>query len=293
VAGNIVAARVADPVTLQEILVRAAQYVRQLEHDFTTVISDESYEQHVQRMTAQVPATPTDRRMSSEMLFMWLADERTFLSVRNVLVVDGRTIPDSHDRIEHVLAGPRDGQTSRLRQLLDEGARFNLGPVIRNVAEPTLALEFLDPDYQPRFAFSMTGRDRIANGDVVKLEFTERQHPTVITDNGHDVLTKGTIWLHSADGGVVRTVLQATIPSPTNLMVSVAASITVTYNFNEKLKLSVPSRMDEHYVLSHDIWTPSTGIWAPSPRYESTNCVARYSNYRRFETAARILPRPQ
>lgn len=70
--------------------------------------------------------------MSSEMLFTWLTDERTFLCARNVLKVDGVPVPDSHDRIERVLKDPVDGQTSRLRQLLDEGARFNaLTPDLR------------------------------------------------------------------------------------------------------------------------------------------------------------------
>ena len=278
-----------DTLRLEDVLIRAAGYVRQFEHDFTAIISDESYEQHVQRLTVHLPATPTVRRMTSEMLFMWLPDEQTFLSARNVLVVDGQPVPDSHDRIERVLKGPADGRTSRLRRLLDEGGRFNLGPVIRNVSEPTLALEFLDPSYQPRFTFLVAGHERVSKVDTMKLTFTEHARPTVITDNGADVLSKGTLWVRQSDGIVVRTLLQATVPSPTNL-ISVSASITVNYARNDKIDMWVPARMEEHYVLSHDIWTPSTGIWTPSPRYESTNCVATYSNYRRFETSARIVP---
>jgi hypothetical protein len=284
--------RVDDALHLDEILARAGARVRQFESALTAIISDENYEQHVQRLTVQLPASPTERRMRSEMLFMWLSEERTFVAARNVLAVDGKPVPDSHDRIERVLRAPIDGRSSRLQQLLDEGARFNLGPVIRNIAEPTLALEFLDPDYQPRFTFAVAGRDRIAGNDVLKVVFTEQTQPTVITDRGHDVLSKGTLWIRPSDGVAVRTLLEATVPSPTNLMVSVSVSIVVNYGLIANLAMWVPSQMDEHYVLSHDVWTPSTGIWAPSTRYESTNCVAKYTNYRRFETSGRIIPRP-
>lgn len=161
------------------------------------------------------------------------------------------------------------------------------------MSEPTLGLEFLDLAYQPRFRFLSSDGQRIGREDVAKIGFSEHTRPTVITDNGSDVLCRGTMWVRSSDGVVMRTILEAMIPSPTNQMVTVSASIAVNYGRNDKLNMWLPSRMDEHYVLSHDVRTPSTGIWAPSSRYESTNCIAKYSNYRRFETSARIVPRTQ
>lgn len=48
-----------DVLPLKDLLDRSGRYVRQFEQDFTAVISDETYEQHVQRLTVQIPATTT------------------------------------------------------------------------------------------------------------------------------------------------------------------------------------------------------------------------------------------
>jgi hypothetical protein len=283
-AGGSLVAAPSDDAPLDEILRRAGTYVSQVERDLTTVIADESYDQRVELPTLRLGA-PSKRVMRSEIIFIWIPDERVLLSVRNVLDVDGKAIPDSGDRLQQALKAPPDARTSRLKQLLDEGARFNLGPVIRNAAEPALPLEFLDPRFQPRFTFALAGFERTDGADVARISFAEHERPTVITDRGTDVFSSGMLWVRVSDGVVLRAEVAATIPTPRNL----AVSITVSFAHDPKLDMWVPARMNERYQQSYSLWLPNSGIAMPSSRYVTINCVARYSNFRRFETSGRVV----
>jgi hypothetical protein len=65
--------------------------------------------------------------------------------------VDGQEVRDSATRLERLLADDGDG-TAKVRRLRNEGARFNIGSVGPNFTDPVLALQFLAPAMQPRFA---------------------------------------------------------------------------------------------------------------------------------------------
>jgi hypothetical protein len=254
--------RASDEPSLADILRQATTYVQQFEHDFAMVISEETYDQDDRR-------AKRSRELHSEMLFLQAADERTWLAVRNVLSVTDddktRRIADADRRLERLLNDPT---LRQVRRIADEGARFNLGRIRRNVNDPTLVLRFLDPTYQPRFAFKLAGQETVNGVDAWRLTFVERQRPTVIVSD-EDVFSTGAVWVSKADGAVLRTSL---LMSPPHLK----ASITVEYGRDAKLAMWVPSRMEEIYTQSH-----------PD---ESIACIARYANFRRFETSSRVVP---
>jgi len=246
---------------LERVLNRASDYVQQFERDFAMVISDETYEQDDHRAHRA-------RELQSEMAFLWLPREQTWLAVRNVLAVTeaGKTrrIHDGDTRLARVLNSSSIGQ---VRRLADEGARFNLGRIKRNVNDPTLVLRFLDETYRSRFDFQLAEPEERVNGvDAWMLTFTERQRPTVIGTDA-DVFSTGALWVSRVDGTVLRTRLTIAPGQPT-------ASLTVDYGRDPKLGMWVPARMEEIYTeLPH----------------ESITCVARYTNFRRFETSGRVL----
>jgi hypothetical protein len=254
--------RAGDEPLLPDILDRAAGYVQRFEHDFALLISDETYVQDDRR-------TSRSREMRSEMLFMRVSGEQTWLAVRNVLsVTDGhktRRIRDSDARLERVLKDPG---LRQVRRLADEGARFNLGRIQRNVNDPTLVLRFMGTTFQPRFAFRLGGQELVNGVAAWKLTFVERHRPTLIASD-EDVPSTGAVWVSTAHGAVLRTQLAISPPRLT-------ASITVDYGEDAKLAMWVPSRMEEIYTRG--------GL------NESITCVARYSNFRRFETSGRLVP---
>jgi hypothetical protein len=244
--------------------------VRGFEQDFAMVISDEDYRQ---RATGRIYPAPRNRQTRSEMLFLWMPDEGAWLTVRNVQTADGRPVADSENRLQRVLGDNDAARLTRLRRLLDESARFNLGRIVRNFNYPTLVLSYLDPSLQSRFAFTAAGRERVNGIDAWKIEYEERARPTVIRENGADRTSRGAVWIADRDGVVARTRLELTIP-----LLETIASIEVDYQKDVKADMWVPSRMHETYLQSQAMMIK-----------EAIDCVATYSNFRRFETSGRIV----
>jgi hypothetical protein len=165
------------------------------------------------------------------------------------------------------------GRTARLRSLRDVGARFNIGRVYRNFNDPSLVLQFLDPAYQGRFAFRSLGPERVNGLDTWKISFDEKVRPTVVRDEkGEDLSATGTIWIGRSDGAVARTSVSLRHRR------SARADLVVDYAHNSKLGMWVPVRMTERYA------------YLLGPTDERITCTAIYSNFRRFETSARVLP---
>jgi hypothetical protein len=276
----------AEQPPLAQVLERVATYLRQFEKDFAIVLSDEDYNQKDVVTSDPDRRSVTDRRIRSEMLFSWMPDERSWLTVRNVLAVDGALVPDSKDRLDVVLRDAGSDRVPRLRRLRDEGARFNLGRIYRNFNYPTLVLQWLDRQYQPHFRFSIVGAENVNNADTWKMTFAEDARPTRIRDdNGEEAPSSGTVWIGHDDGAVVRTSLTVT-----RRTANFRGDVVVDYHRDPKLGIWVPSRMVENYVL-HAI--ANRGRPGAPARFgtmeERIECVATYSHFRQFETSARIV----
>ena len=128
-----VAAPAADePPVLTDLLAHVGRYVRGFQVDFATVIGDETYRQRVHLRGGSDQTFTDERTMLSEMLFLWVPEDRAWLTVRNVLRVDGDPVPDSRGRLERTLADPAPGIVRRIRRLRDENARFNIGRIHSN-----------------------------------------------------------------------------------------------------------------------------------------------------------------
>jgi hypothetical protein len=251
---------------LEDVLQRSGRYVVSFQAAFSQVVGSETYRQEVHS-----PQGGAMSDLESEVFFVGLDHERAWLTVRHVLTVNGRSVADSNDAIAQLLGGDKDRR--RLRALADASARHNIGSLRRNFNDPTLALLFLDPGYQPRFRFARTGMEDIDGTPVHRLTFEERQQPTIIRDarNGRDIPASGILFVDD-EGRVVRSELRLRGPRNTT------SSIRVSYGRDSKLEMLVPRLMEEEYrTFSRS---------AP----EVITCRAVYSNYRRFETAARILP---
>ena len=293
-----------EPPALADLLAQVGKYVRGFQHDFATVLSDESYQQK-EIYSAQIAGKEKSRgpsaSMQSEMLFLWMPEEREWLAVRNVLSVDRKPVPDSRARLEQWLASSTPGAMGRLRNLRDESARFNIGRLTRNTSDPTLALKVVDPAYQSAIRRSRWRAARLINGiTVLKLAFVERdQTPTMISVDGYPVTSRGAVWV-TPSGIVMRT------------------------------RLELHRSQDAGRRLDAGVLTDGTGSWAAGCRSgwtrstcsirtnrrsapllkaatnggrlngrkmvvakgfrETITCSATYTNYRRFETSARIVP---
>jgi hypothetical protein len=256
------------------VLHRATAYAAKFEETLASVIWSERYEQE-QRTRLKFGAsggrfsTLTGKRtLESELLLLWLPRETTWIAVRDVIAVDGVRRSDEERRARAALNGSS-VSVDHLRQLADENGRYNIGQIVRTFNEPTLALVFLDEHYRDRFAFQRGKEDTIDRRRGVTYEFTERSHPTVVQDHGRDVAARGTLWIDGATGQVLQTSMELS-----DAAAELKGRMTVRYGAHPKFDVLVPIEMRESY-------TSAAG--------EEITTVATYSDFRRFETAGRII----
>jgi hypothetical protein len=257
---------------VEEILLRAGRFVENAATSLSGVIADESYDQQLFAPFVDSGIKPRigRRAMRSEALFMWVPVASQWMFVRNVVAVDGRPVPDSGDRLDRLFRDSGLDAGAYLRQLQEENARFDIGPVVRTFGDPTFALRYLELDSQMRFSFSRAGTERIGAVRATMLVYRERRRPYVITVDGMDAQSSGTMWIDAAEGAVLRTNLRVARPSGRGTI----ASITVDFEQDARLGIWVPSRMSEQYN---------------SASGQTTIGTASYANFRRFATSVRVI----
>ena len=248
---------------LTALLSRAGANMQALARSLAVVICDESY---MQQLWAKRGSLLGQRTLQSEVLFRWLAEENLWLAIRNVRHINGVRVSAESMPWEAALEGA--SAVERLREMQAAALKYDIGPVLRTTSDSTLVLRFLLPVNQKRFRFRDAGKDRIGNISVERVAFVEQQRPTLIQADDRDALASGTIWLRPDDGTVVRT--RVDFKSPRNLKVR----LMVEFSQDARLAAWVPNRMEERYE------TPSGQFLV---------AVTTYMDFRRFETAGRIV----
>jgi hypothetical protein len=254
------------PIPLATVLMRAGEYVISFQAAFARVVGFERYRQEV-----HAPRGGELADLESEVFFVGPNDLHSSMTVRNVLTVNGRSVAGASGSVIELLA--ERGNRARLRELADASAQYNIGQLRRNFNDPTFALMFLEPDSQKRFRFSADGTGEVDDVPVQRVKFEERDRPTFVRDgrSHRDAPSSGTLFI-AGDGRVMRSELRLQAPRDTT------SAISVTFGYEPRLEMMVPTLMEEEYRTSH----------SPSQR-EVITCRASYSNYRRFETGARII----
>lgn len=266
----------AKPGVLDASLRRAADYVARFETTFSSVIWRERSEQE-DRVPRKFGASGTtfstvaaQRELESELFLVWLPRDANWITVRDVVAIDGKPRPASDRHLQTLLSGQA-VSVGQLKRLAAENGRFNVGTIVHTFNEPTLALLFLDEHYRDRFTFARNGEQVLGTQRAARYDFAEIGRPTVIQNRNADVPTRGTLWIDEATGRVLQTALELSETS-TRLQ----GRMTVRYGPHPRFDVLVPVEMRE---------------WYTSPAGEEVTTVATYSDFRRFETGARIVPK--
>ena len=259
-----------NPDTSTDAVVDAVvAYVAEYQRQLTSVLADEVYTQRILRQSPPED-TPRARRMESEIFFMFAPGTRSWMTIRDVIAVDGRPVAD---RPEIRTALSTRSATDVAAAFKTYNSRFNLGRTFRNFNEPTLSLLPLDVNHRPRFSFKRTKVEREGSDVFVTLSFTEKETPTIIRDAKHGrIFSKGELVVDAATGRIRRATLEAKTSE-------VTLKLTTTYSVDARLGVWVPAEFREEYERKSDSRTADS---------ELVMCEASYSNYRRFETSARI-----
>lgn len=255
-------------VSFDQLLTRAGAYVDSFQRDFGSVVAEERYEQTLRRVLGSNTTSvqrggggPTQTVLVSDFLLVQVPGEG-WLPFRDVFERDGKQVRDRQERLAALfLKGTSRSAFDQARAIMDEGARYNIGNVARNINMPTLPLPFLTASHRTRFSFKAGKREENDPGAVI--EFKETGRPTFIsTTGGRDLPVSGRFWVDERDGTILRTELHA-------VDTGVEAHITVTYEPDAGTGLRVPVRMEERYRRSRDPM--------------EVRGVATYSRFRRFQ----------
>jgi hypothetical protein len=256
-----------DP-ELDIVVARAIEYVRNYSREVSAVVAEEVYEQKAftqpgsltgigsAQSTAARLARPQSRKLVSDFLLVKVPGAEGWLPFRDVFEVDGKSVRERDGRLQKLfLEAPADKAIENANAILEESARYNIGPIYRNVNVPTLALMFLYSDIATHFRFNKRGEEDVAGMRTWVVEYTEQATPTIIkTRDGTDLPASGRFWIEPTSGRIVRTTLQAG-----------GASITVRYAPSDQTPgVWLPVSMDEAYGLT-------------------TTAKATYSKVRRFQ----------
>ncbi len=260
-----------DP--LQDLLRRAGAWVQRFAEDSTSVVAEERYEQEY-RVKDDGGARIERRSLVSEVVLVAAPEDQAkrgypWVQFRDAIEVDGRELPEHRGRLERLFKDASAASYARARALIEESARYNIGPLVREINVPSFALFFLYPGNQGRVRFERVGVETAGDARTDIVTFRERQRPTLIRSATHeDRPAHGTVWIDDATGRVLKTDLQV---DPDRHW---ATQVEVTYALDARLDAWVPMSMHERHQRSRD---------------EYVDCTARYSNYRRFVTSGRMI----
>ena len=259
---------------LEKTLETLFAYLVSYEARLSELIADEAMQQS--RLNSASPFGVTAgnswRKWTSEIAFVRLPGEGAWLGYRNVIVVDGKRVREDSSRLQNLLArGPN--EQKRALDLALASARFNLGlPRTTNV--PTLPLEFVHPRHRNRLTFKVHGTERVHGRQLRRVSFEEQVRPTLIRDpDGHDILSRGSVWFEEGSGRIFEAEVRMVAAFDPN---GPESSLKVSFAPQPGLDILVPVRMRETF--------PFRSGWGQSD--------ARYANFRRFGTSARIIPQP-
>ena len=249
-------ARTPEPPALEAVLAAVANYLSEYERVVTSVVSEETYIQTVTQQTATVTITslrgvervstptPKSRRLRSDLVVV--SDSRLgWIGFRDVYEVDGTAVRDRDDRVMRLFTQPSPSFRSQAQRIVDESTRFNLNPeniqISRSINMPVLALKFLRRENQERSSFRIGGRPERDGERLAMVRFEERAKPRLISTPGESA-ARGTFWIEPHTGRVVESELRLETGQ-------IAATIRVRYTLDQRLRVWLPSAMDEEYAV--------------------------------------------
>ena len=261
---SVTLAQPAGEPSLDTLLERLSAYLLRYEPLISQVIADEEMTQR-DRGNSQLSSPPTSRKLRSEVAFMRLPGDGEWIGFRLVQQVDGRRVRSQQERLQRILGGTGDDQRRGIA-IAQESASHNLGAA-RTTNLPLLACEFLHPRNRARLTFERRGVERVDGLTLRRIDFTEHASPTIIHNpRGRDVQSRGSVWIEEATGAIRQALIRdAHSFTPYQLR--------VWFVEHDGLGILVPARMSESFPVGGRIGEGD----------------ARYSNFRRFTTSARIV----
>jgi hypothetical protein len=275
-------ARAQDVPLLDLIIEQLGVYLSAYEPALSAVVADEEYQQ-VRTLYRRGggfiprngPVPVRNRRLESEVTFLRLPGGGEWYGIRDVRKVDRKPVTTTGTTLSELMKNPGVDFVERARAIVTASSLHNLDPG-RTINMPTVPLEALSVNNHPRYIFRLRGRDKVAGVQTQRLEFEEFDEPTLVrSTDGGALWSRGTAWVEPESGRLWRAELIVG-PDPPGAFRrrELEARVRVEFAHNAALDLLVPREMTEEF-------------WIRGGRGQGR---ARYSNFRRFGTSARVIP---
>ena len=248
------------PPALSDVLQRAGAYVVAFQYQLAGIVAEERYVQDAD-IPAQKPLMffrHEHRELRSDLLLIKPPTVKDWIQFRDVFEVDRMPVRDRDERLLKLLVDPTATGNARIERILDEGARYNVGTIQRNINVPVVPLLYLNPGNQKRFKFKRASNRTPAmagavpasmppagvfrvNAEVWAIEYEEKDRPTFIRTTARKSLpSKGRFWIEPDTGRVLMSELILKDRD-------VNAIIDVSYQSEPLLGFLVPIEMRERY----------------------------------------------
>jgi hypothetical protein len=266
------AAQPQEPLDLDVLLDRLATYLQSYEPQLSALVADEHYVQEERRRGL---ALSLSKSTDAEILFLRLPGSAEWYGIRDVKKVNGKAVKGAEVTLADLLENPGADALSKVGAIIEASSRHNLGSR-RTINMPTVPLEALSAVNHVRYIFKLRGTTRVRGTQTARLDFDEFDEPTLVHSvDGGNLWTRGTAWIEPSTGALWRAELIVGPTAPGTLRrPDLEAKIRVEFALDPALKLLVPQSMSESFWIRGGIGV-GTG---------------KYTNFRRFSTAARLIP---
>jgi hypothetical protein len=232
------------------VLARAAAYVADYRKRLSGIVAEEFYRQNVSSTRSGRASSRQYRELRSDVLLVKPGADESWMQFRDVFEVDRKPVRDRDERLYKLFVNAKPDRREQAETIQAESARYNIGPLLRTINIPIMALLFFDLVNQYGLRFERVHADpgkRFAElagtDDVWTLEYREVTEDTLVKGpHGLGVPSHGRAWIDSVTGRILRT---EHISEDT----SVRAVVDVTYKAEPGLDLLVPAEMRENYLI--------------------------------------------
>jgi hypothetical protein len=227
-----------------ELLAKAADYYGRYRVRASGISIDEQY-----TLAQLVPGrTVMPVRFTSDLVLLNTADR--LLALRDAYKVDNVPVRPATPRILELLSQPTSEKWQRAQAYAEEQQFRFLFDLIVALNDPTVALQFISREMQPKCTFTLEKREKLDGVAVTRVAFKETRTPgeKLALGTPHNADASGRFWIDPASGAILKTQLWATSTHE-------SVVVTVTYAKDVTLDLWLPKKMTETYQ-----WKESEGV---------------------------------
>jgi VWFA-related protein len=248
---------------LQRLVARGAAYIAGYQREYSMLVAEENY----------VQSTKTQRQqIRSDLLLVRPEHADGWVSFRDVYEVNGQIVRDRDDRLKRLFLDPSTEAQAQLSLIKTESARYNIGPLGRNINVPLFAMKFLEDRNLWRCRYKLAGSKEIGGVASTRIDYEETGRPTLVRHNQtEDVAARGWFLIDPASGAMTGSRMFFEFPDGSTI------EFVVKYGRDAALGLWVPVEMSEIFLR------PRIGSLESAVAIDAR---ATYSKFRRFQVKA-------